>query len=125
MCRILRIRCWQISRRNHKGNSVGKYHHFKKKTQVISGQDRGSHTVFIQNTKTSQYAWNGAPIDDTDVMHRFSELGREFQFWINTELLEEPTLNPSNNESLLKYIRDVSTDSTFVSELLQILVDER
>ena len=50
-------------------------------------------TVFILNPKTSQYAQNSAPIDDTDVMRRVSAVGREFRFTLDTELLPTLTLN--------------------------------
>ena len=65
MCEHFKLTSWCISQGNHKGNSAKKYHHFLNKTQTITGTDIGSHDKFIQNSKTSQYAWNSAPIDDT------------------------------------------------------------
>ena len=46
-----------------------------KKKLAIAGQDRGSCTFFIQNTKTYQYTWYIAPIDDTDVLRSVAALG--------------------------------------------------
>ena len=76
MCKFLQIIFWPLSRVNHKGNSVEKYHHFLNKTQAIAGQDCVRHDVFIVNAKTSQYSWNIAPIDDTDVMRGVASSGR-------------------------------------------------
>ena len=67
MCKLLKLIFWSLSYRNYKRNSVEHYYRFFNKTQTISGQDRGTHEVFHQNIKTSQYAWNSAPIDDTDI----------------------------------------------------------
>ena len=80
MCRFLQIKLWTLACVNNKGNSVENYHLFLNKTQAITGQYFGSHDVFIQNVKTSQYMWNRAPIDDTDVTHRVADVGREFIF---------------------------------------------
>ena len=65
-----------LTRGNYKGTSVEKYHRFLNKTQVIAGQDRGTHGVFLQNAKTSQYAWNNAPIDGTDILRSVAAVGR-------------------------------------------------
>ena len=52
MCTKLGVTYWCLSRGNHKGNSVEKYHRFLNKTQAISGNDRGTHDVCILNAKT-------------------------------------------------------------------------
>ena len=38
MCKLLKLIFWPLSRGNHKGNSVERYHRFLNKTQTISGQ---------------------------------------------------------------------------------------
>ena len=48
------------------------------KTRAIEGQDHGSNDAFIVNAKTSQYAWNSAPINDTHKMSSVAAVGREF-----------------------------------------------
>ena len=50
MCKLLKIKLWNLAHENHKLNSVEKYHRFLNKTQAIVGKDRGSHNVFIQNS---------------------------------------------------------------------------
>ena len=125
MCRTLDITHWVLSRGNHKGNSVEKYHRFLNKTQAISGNDRGTHDVYIQNAKTSQYAWNSAPIDDTDIVRSMAAIGRLFRFPLDVELSPSPLLNNETNSVLFQYLRDVSTDSTFSLSILQVLIDER
>ena len=94
----------------------------KKHIQAIVGQDCGSHEVFILNTKTSQYAWNIAPIDDTDVVCSFEAVGREFKYPLDTELLSKPTLNPDNNQGFLKYLQDVYMSSQLSISVLEYII---
>ena len=126
MCDILKITCWLLARGNHKGLSVERYHRFLNKTQTIAGNDRGTHAVFIQNSKTSQYAWNSAPIDDTDVTRCMAAVGREFLFVpLDIELASTPTLNDETKSALYHYLRQVSNNSAFVQSILAVLLEER
>ena len=76
ICKYLQITLWTLAHGNHKVNIVEKYHRLFNKTQDISGKDRGSHDIFIKIIKTSHYAWNSAPIDDTNVMRKIAAFGR-------------------------------------------------
>ena len=108
MCIILKLILWPLSRGNHKGDSTERYHKLLNKIQTISGQDRGTHEVFHQNVKTSQYAWNSAPIDDTDTPQCVAAIGREFRFSLDIELLKQPNLNGKDYSALLCYLRNLS-----------------
>ena len=66
MCAALAIKLWPLSRSNHKGLRIEIYHRFLNKTQTFVGQNQGTHYYFIENTKTSQYTWNSAPIENTN-----------------------------------------------------------
>ena len=59
------------------------------------------------NAKTSQYTWNSAPIDDTDIPRCVAAIGREFRFPLDVELLEQPSLNKVNNSDLFHYLYNV------------------
>ena len=125
MCEQLKITFWALSRGNHKGLSVERYHRYLNKTQAIVGNDRGTHKTFIQNAKTSQYAWNSAPIDNTDIVRSLVAVGREFRFPLDIELCPKPPLNDEQNGALAQYLRNVSNDSAFATSVLQILIEER
>ena len=70
MCEVIKLGYWCLSRGNYCGNYVERYHCFLNKTQVMAGNDRGTHTVILKNTKTSQYIWNYAPINNIDITQR-------------------------------------------------------
>ena len=125
MCTALNITCWTLARGNHKGNSCERYHRFLNKTQTINGGNRGTHTGFAQNAKTSQYAWNSAPIDNTDVTRSMAAVGREFRFPLDVDLSVVPPMNDSSNSALYSYLRNVSNDFKFSQSVLQVLIEER
>ena len=81
--------------------------------------------MFHQNVRTSQYAWNSAPIDDTDIPRCVVAIGREFRFPLDIELLEQPNLNEKDNGALFHYLRNVTCNSKFAILVLQILLEER
>ena len=81
-----------------------------------------NHDLLIQNTKISQYAWNSAPNDNTNVISRGAAVGQEFRFNMDTELLLTPTLNPNKNQALFKYLLYASTNSQFTISILEILI---
>ena len=67
MCSVLDLHFWPLARGNHKGNGVEKYHRFLNKTATIQGNNHGTHDGVERTVKTSQFAWNSAPIDNTDI----------------------------------------------------------
>ena len=71
----LKIQPWPLAQGNHKVLSVEKYHIFLNKSQTIVGQDRGTHLSFLNNAKTSQYDFNSAPKDNTDILRIFEAVG--------------------------------------------------
>ena len=125
MCDALAITYWCLSLGNHCRNSVERYHQFLKKTHAIAGNDRVTHKVYIQNAKTSQYTWNSAPIDKTDIIRVMVAVGRAFRFPIDVSLSPSPILNTEPNSVLFNYLRYISIDGEFSLSVLQILTEER
>ena len=90
MCAALGIIYWHLVRGNQKVTSIEKYHRFINKMQATAVQDRGTYAVFLQNEKTSQYAWNSTTINGTYILRIFSVIGWEFRFLLDIELLQNP-----------------------------------
>ena len=55
MCTALNITFRPLSRGNHKGLSIERYHQFLNKTQTIIGRDFDTHYFFLENCNTQQY----------------------------------------------------------------------
>ena len=98
--------------------SVEKYHCFLKKTLVMSGQYRGTHEVFLQNLKTSQYSWNSAPIDRIYILRIFAAAGCEFRFPLDVKLLQTPKNLNQGNSDMYEYIWNVSNKTQFEMSIL-------
>ena len=124
-CKALNIHYWCLSRGNHKGNSMKRYHRFLNKPQTIASNDRGTHSVYIKNANTSQYLWNSAHIEDTNVTRCMTAIGRDFRFHLDVNLMPTSTLNNTDNANLFQYLRDMSTESAFALLIMQIIVEER
>jgi hypothetical protein len=125
MCSILKIRFWALARNNHKGLSVEHYHRFLNKIVTISSEEHGSVQIIHQVYKLAQYAWNSATIHGTDITRSLVALGRDLLFPLDTELRPLPKLNDRNNTELFEYLRKMSNDSKFATEVVKILVEER
>ena len=114
-----------LSRRHHKGNSVEYYHRFLNKTQAIASNDRGTQDFYIQNSKTSQYAWDIIPIDDTDVIRSMTDIGCIFRFSLDVDLSPTPILNSGSNSTLFNYLLNVFADSAYALLILQATIKEK
>ena len=126
MCDKLKIILWPaLARDNHKGPSAEKYHRFLNKTQTIAGQEQGTHLSILQNYKLSHYAWNSAPIDNTDVARSMAALGQELRLPLDVELSPTPTLNDCQNTNLHEYLRNMSSSRPFATAIMQILAEEQ
>ena len=92
------------------------------KAQAIAGNDHGTNVIILLNIKISQYAWNSAPIDNTNITRSMADVGREFIFPLDVDLYPTPSSNDTNNSALFQYLQNVSTDSKFTLSVLQILI---
>ena len=124
MCTALKIHYWPLAQVNHKGLLVKQYHRYLNKTQSIAGQDCGTHLINIQNSKTLQYDWNISPINNIDIPHSISAIGRVFRFSLYIELIGIPNLSYAKGTTLYNYFCSVSADSAFATSIVQVLVEE-
>ena len=97
MCSILSITFWPLSRGNHHGLSVERYHRFLNKTQTIQGASVGTHSNFKRTVLLSAYSWNSSPIDGTDIIRSIPADGRMFRFPLDSSISPLPPLNDSAN----------------------------
>ena len=124
ICQALGFRFWPLSRGNHRGNSVEGYHTFLNKTQTIIGEDRDTQQSFMENSKTSQYAWNSTPIDDTYIPRYLAAVGQHFKCPMDVNLSAAPSIKCHNQSGLYTYLRDVSNDSQIDVSILQVHIEE-
>ena len=73
----------------------------------------------------SQYSWNSTSIDDTDIPICVVAFGRHFEFPMDANLMAVPSLNNVDQSALYTYLRDVYIDSSFVTLVLQMLIEDQ
>ncbi|GFH46278.1 hypothetical protein CTEN210_02752 [Chaetoceros tenuissimus] len=125
MCKILKVHFWPLAPGNHKGLSVEHYHRFLNKVVTISAEEQGTLHIIRQVYKLAQYAWNSAPVHGTDISRSLIAIGRDLMFPLDMELRPLPSLNESNQSELYEYLRSMSNNSKFATEVAKILIEER
>ena len=120
MCTILQIHFWTLSWGNHKGNITLQYHRFLNKTHKIWGNNCGTYQWFLENAKTTQFAWNSSTIDNTDILRSLPAVGREFKLPLDFECTSLPSLNDPNNLSLYNYLCHISTNLKFATNFCRL-----
>ena len=75
-------------------------------------------TYFSKTQRHLSSRGTAPQIDNTKIMHRVAVVGREIIFTLDMERLPTPTLNPTNNHALFKYLRDVSKNAQLLLPVL-------
>ena len=88
------------------------------------GQDRGTYLSILKNPKTSQYAWNSVPIENTDVSGSLAAVGKKSRSPLDIELSAIPELNDEYNSTLYNYLWNISSDASLTTSVVQVLVEE-
>ena len=60
-----------------------------------------------------------------DIPKCLAAVGRHFKFPMDVALSADLTMNDDDQTALFTYLHDVSNDSQFIADVLQILIEER
>ena len=101
MCEALNLNHDVLVKCIHKGITVKNLHRFLKKNFTIAAEDRGTNDIFVPAGITIYYAWNSAPIDDSDILRSSPAIGQEFYFPIDINLNVLPKLTQNNGQTIL------------------------
>ena len=82
------------------------------------------HDLFLRNAKTSRYAWNSAPINDTDIIRSVAAVIQELRSPLDVKILQIPTTLNQGNSGLYEYLWHVSNNSQFTTSILHTLINE-
>jgi hypothetical protein len=78
----------------------------------------------MMNTSFASYAWNGSPIDGTDIIRSFAAKARTFHFPLDVKE-QLPRIIGNPRERALQHVETMFPLWFQQKELLQILVQER
>ena len=117
MCNALNLNYDVLAKRNHKGLTVKNVHRFLNKSVTIAAEDRGTDDIFVPAGITTGYAWNSAPIDDTDILYSIPAIGRELHFLIDINLNVLPKLAHNSGQTALDYLKLTDSSRHFSSSI--------
>ena len=81
-----------LAKRNHKGLTVEYLYCFLNNSITIVAEERGTNNIFVPVNIATDYAWNSAPIDATDILRSISAIDREFHSHIDVSLNSLPKM---------------------------------
>ena len=90
MCKTLDLIYDIIVKRYHKGLTDEHFRRFLNKIVTIAMEDRQNNDVFVPAGIATEYAWNIAPIDETDMLRSTVAIGRKVRFFIDINLSALP-----------------------------------
>ena len=103
MCNALSLNYDVLMKRNHKGLTVEHFYRFLNKSVTISAEDRGTNDIFVPTDIAADYAWNSAPIDDTDILRSIPAIGRELHFPLDVNLNALSKLAHNSGQAALDF----------------------
>ena len=88
------------------------------------GLDTGDHSNWMINASFAAYAWNAAPVDDTDVVRLFAAKARTFRFPLD---ISEPVPRIISNpgKASLQHIEMMFPLWFQQKELLRLLTEDQ
>ena len=125
MCQALNLNYDVLAKHNHKDLSVEHFHRFLNKILTIAAEERGTNDIFVSTSIAAAYAWNSAPIDDTDIIRSVPAIGRVINFPLDINLNAVPKLIQNNAQATLDYLNFTNSNRHFVSSILKIFIKDR
>ena len=114
-----------LTKRNHKGLLVEKFHRFINKAITITVQDRGTNDIFVADGFAAEYAWNSSPIKGTYILRTVPVIGRELRFQLDIDLRDLHISVSNNKELVISYLRLTDSNSHFDSAIFENLIENR
>jgi hypothetical protein len=113
-----------VSAEQHEGILCERFHRYLDKVQRLQGLDTKEYSNWMMNTSFASYAWNGSPIDGTDIIRAFAAKARTFHFPLDVKE-QLPRIIGNPGERALQRVETMFPLWFPQKELLQILVQER
>jgi Integrase zinc binding domain len=113
-----------VSAEQHEGILCERFHRYLNKVQRLQGLDTKAYSNWMMNTSFASYAWNGSPIDGSDIIRSFAAKARTFHFPLDVKE-QLPRIIGNPGERALQHVEMMFPLWFQQKELLQILVQEQ
>jgi hypothetical protein len=108
----------------HEGILCEQFHRYLNKVPRLQRLDTKEYSNWMMNTSFALYAWNGSPIDGTDIIRSFAAKARTFHFPLDVKE-QLPRIIGNPGERALQHVETMFPLWFQQKELLQVLVQER
>jgi hypothetical protein len=89
MCDQLSISYYVAPPEAHNSILCERFHRYLNKVQRIGAADAKSYEKWAMNCLFAAYAWNGSPVDGTDIIRSFAAKARTFHFPLDVQTNDE------------------------------------
>ena len=121
--RMLQVNFHMASGNNHDSILVERFNLFLNKGLKILCTERSTTRSFIEAAQLLTYAWNSAPMAETDISRSLVAVGREYLFPI--DVVDQPSPNPNlSAQQKLSYTEELRARLKGCREVYKILIDE-
>ena len=125
MCQALNLNYYFLAKRNHTRLSVDHLYRSLNKNVTIAVEERGTNDILVPVSIATAYAWNSAPIDDTDIIRSIPAIGIVLHFPLDINFNTVPKMIENNAEAVLGYLNITNSYRHFSSSILKILIEDR
>ena len=117
----LKINLYPTSGGNHDAIMVERFNAFLNKSSRILCSERDITHAFVEGAQLTAYAWNSAPMAETDISRFLVAVGREFQFPID---FIRDDINLEILDSKISYANSLQKRLQCCQEVYKVLIDE-
>ena len=118
----LKINLYPASGGNHDAIMVERFNAFLNKSLRIFCSERDTTRAFVEGAQLTAYAWNSAPMAETDISRSLVAVGREFQFPI--DFIRDDINLDISLDSKISYANSLQKRLQCCQEVYKVLIDE-
>ena len=125
MCDRLGVSYYVAPPEAHNAVLCERFHRHLNKVQKIGAADSQSYERWAMNALFAVYAWNGSPVDGTDIIRSFAAKARTFHFPLDIQHNDEVARIPQQGEATIQHVETMFPLWFRQKELLKALTEDR
>jgi hypothetical protein len=126
MCDQLGMSYYVAPPEAHNSILCERFHRCLSKVQRIGAADAQSYEKWAMNCLFAACAWNGSPVDGTDMIRSFAAKARTFRFPLDAQTNDEIARIPQQGEATMQHVETMfPLWFQQKEELLKLLIEER
>ena len=125
MCEQIGIPYYQAPPEAHNSILCERFHRYLNKVEKIGAADAESYEKWAMNALFAAYAWNGSPVDGTDIIRSFAAKARTFHFPLDIQIDNEVARIPEQGEATIQHVETMFPLWYRQKELLKELTKDR